>query len=99
MNIYFLFLSVAKHAGISVLIGLLLLGTKSFFQEQSDKIITGTWVIKVTELKFEVMCDLRGHLEAATASEATKMAVRSKMHMDVRLLISNLRSNLTSQAI
>ena len=31
---------------------------------------TGTWVIKATEIKFEVRSDLRGHLEAAMASEA-----------------------------
>ena len=44
-----------------------------------------TYVIKVTELNFEVRCDLRGHLEAAMASEATKMAVRGNMHMDTRV--------------
>ena len=35
----------------------------------------GSWVIEVTELNFEVGLDLRGHLEVAMASEATKMAV------------------------
>ena len=41
-----------------------------------------TWVIEVTEFTYEVISGLQGHLEAATASEATKMAVRSNMHMD-----------------
>ena len=30
-----------------------------------------TWVIEVTEFNFEVRYDLRGHLEATMASEAT----------------------------
>ena len=33
---------------------------------------TGTWVIEATDFKFEVSCNLRGHLEALMASEATK---------------------------
>ena len=40
------------------------------------------WVIEVTEFKFEVSCDLRGHLEAAMASEA----VGGNMHMDTRVI-------------
>ena len=32
----------------------------------------GTYVIEVTELSFEVRCDLRGHLEAAMALEAVE---------------------------
>ena len=44
----------------------------------------GTWVFDVTEFNFEARCD-RGHLEAAMASEATKMAVRGNMHMDTHL--------------
>ena len=36
----------------------------------------GTYVIEVTELNSEVITDLRGHLEAAMASEVTKMAVK-----------------------
>ena len=40
-----------------------------------------TLVIEVDEFKSEVICDLRGHLEATTVSEATKMAVRRNMHM------------------
>ena len=35
-----------------------------------------TWVIEVTEFKYEDRCDLRGHLDAAMASEATKIDVR-----------------------
>ena len=45
-----------------------------------------TWVIEVTEFNSEVICDLRGRLEAAMASEATKMAVRGNMHMDTRVI-------------
>ena len=43
-------------------------------------------VIKVTEFKFDVSFDVRGHLEAAMASEATKMAVRGNMQMDTRVI-------------
>ena len=47
----------------------------------------GTWVVEVTEFISEVRCDLRGRLEAAIASEATKMAVtRSNMHMLTRVV-------------
>ena len=50
-----------------------------------------TYIIKVTELNFEVRCDLRGCLEAAMALEA----VGDNMHMDTRVikvLMLNLRS-------
>ena len=40
------------------------------------QISMATWVIEVTEFDYEVRCDLQGCLEAAMASEATKMAVR-----------------------
>ena len=46
---------------------------------------TGTWVIEATEFKFEVRRDLRGHLEAAMASEATIMAISDNMHIDARV--------------
>ena len=46
----------------------------------------GTWVIEVTEFDYEVRCDLRGCLEAAMASEASKMAVRGNMHNDTRVI-------------
>ena len=46
----------------------------------------GTQVIEVTEFDSQVRCDLRGRLEAAMASEATKMAVRGNMHMDTRVI-------------
>ena len=39
-------------------------------------------VIEVTELNFEVRCDLRGHLEATMASEA----VGGNMHIDTRVI-------------
>ena len=42
----------------------------------------GAYVIKVTELNFEVRCDLRGRLEVAMASEA----VGGNMHMDARVI-------------
>ena len=41
-----------------------------------------TCVIEVTELNFEVRCDLRGRLEAAMASEV----VGGNMHMDTRVI-------------
>ena len=39
-----------------------------------------TYVIEVNDFKYEVVSGLRGHLEATTDLEATKMAVRSNMH-------------------
>ena len=42
----------------------------------------GAYVIKVTELNFEVRWDLRGRLEVAMASEA----VGGNMHMDARVI-------------
>ena len=61
-----------------------------------------TYVIKVSEFNSEDRCDLRGRLEAAMASEATKMAVRGNMHMDtrvVRSLSSIPRSDVTSEVV
>ena len=45
-----------------------------------------TRVIKVADFKSEVQFDLRGRLEAAVASEATKMAVIGNRHMDTRVI-------------
>ena len=45
-----------------------------------------TWIIKVTELKFEAWCDLQGQLEVTMASEATNMAVRANMQMAFRVI-------------
>ena len=45
-----------------------------------------TRVVEVTEFNFEVRCDLRGRLEAAMASKASKMPVRGNMHMDTRVV-------------
>ena len=45
-----------------------------------------TYVFEATELKFDVICDLQGHLEVAMASEATKVAVLGNMHMDARVI-------------
>ena len=53
------------------------------FRGQSN---TGTWVIEVTEFKFEVRSDLWGHMEAAMASEATKLAVTGNMHIGTRVI-------------
>ena len=55
----------------------------------------GTYVIEVTEINSEVRCDLRGHLEAAIASEATKMTVGAIMHMDSRVIkVSDFKSGV-----
>ena len=43
-----------------------------------------TRVIKVTELNFEVRCDLRGRLEAAAAM--TSEAIGGNMYMDTRVI-------------
>ena len=50
------------------------------------QISMATWVIEVTEFDYEARCDLRGCLEAAMASEATKMAVRGNMHINTRVI-------------
>ena len=39
-------------------------------------------IFEVTELKSEVICDLRGCLEAVIASKATKMVVKVNMKID-----------------
>ena len=50
-----------------------------------------TYVIKVTELNFEVRCDLRGCLEAAMALEA----VGGNMHMDTRVIkVADVKSEV-----
>ena len=50
-----------------------------------------TYVIKVTELNFEVRCDLQGRLEAAMASEA----VGGNMHMDTRVIkVADVKSEV-----
>ena len=52
-----------------------------------------TIVIEVIEFNFEVILDLRGLLEATTASEATKMAIRGNMHMNIRVFeVADLNS-------
>ena len=51
----------------------------------------GTWVYEVTELNFEVSCDLRGRLEAAMASEA----FGGNMHMDTRVIkVADVKSEV-----
>ena len=46
-----------------------------------------TWVIEVTEFNSEAICNLRGCLEAAMASEVNNMAVRGNMHMDTGVIM------------
>ena len=53
------------------------------FRGQSN---TGTWVREATEFKSEVRSDLGGHMEAAVASEASKMAVPGNIHIDARVI-------------
>ena len=45
-----------------------------------------TWVIEVTEFNSEVSLELKGHLEATRVSEAMKVAFRSNLHMDSRVI-------------
>ena len=40
----------------------------------------------MADFKSEVQFDLRGRLEAAVASEATKMSVIGNRHMDTRVI-------------
>ena len=46
---------------------------------------TVTRVFEVTDLKSEVKFDLRGHLEAAMASEIMKIAFRGNLHIDIKV--------------
>ena len=84
-------LPAAKHAGLHVHFVLpssffLLPGNKRLFHAFWGQKGTGTWVIEATEFKYEVRSDLGGHMEAAMASEATKMAVTGNMHIDARVI-------------
>ena len=54
-------------------------------------------IIKVKELKSEVKCDLWGlwgHLEAAMASEATKMAVIGNVQMDTKDIVEVIEHHM-----
>ena len=54
-----------------------------------------TQIIEVTEFNSEVRYDLRGRLEVAMASEATKMAVGCNMGMDTRVIkVSDVKSKI-----
>ena len=68
------------------LLVLLLLQEIESLEAFRGQISMATWVIEVTEFDYEVRCDLRGCLEAAMASEATKMAVIGIMHKDTRVV-------------
>ena len=45
-----------------------------------------TQAIEATEFNSKAICDLRGCLEAAMASEVNNMDVRGNMHMDTRVI-------------
>ena len=45
-------------------------GNKSEMATVRGQRAMGSWAIEVTEFNSETRCDLRGHLEAAMASEA-----------------------------
>ena len=45
-----------------------------------------TYVIEVTEFKFDIRCGLGGCFEATMASEVTILVSRGNMHMDYRVL-------------
>ena len=52
-------------------------------------------VIEVTDFNSEARCNVRGCLEAAMASEATKMAVWGNMHNDTRVIeIADFKSEV-----
>ena len=54
-----------------------------------------TQVIEDNQLKSDTKSDLRGHLEAAMASEVTKMAVRGNMNMNTRVIkVADLKSEV-----
>ena len=54
-----------------------------------------TYVIEVTEFNSKVRCDLRGHLEVAMASEATKLAVGCNIGMDTRvIMVTDVKSEV-----
>ena len=46
-------------------------------------------VIKVLQFNFQIISNLRGHMEATTDSEATKMVVRGNMHINTRVIEVN----------
>ena len=75
----------ARQWMINLLVLLLLQEIESL-EAFRGQISMATWVIEVTEFNSEARCDLRGCLEAAMASEATKMAIRGNMHMDTRVI-------------
>ena len=63
------------------------------FRSQRDM---RTLVNEVIEFNSEGRCDLRGHLKAVMASEATKMAVIGNMHMDTKVIeVTNFKSEVT----
>ena len=61
----------------------------------SDREALPTWGIEAIDYKLEVECNLRGHLEAAMASEATKVVVRDNMHIIPRVMeVAYLKSEV-----
>ena len=49
-----------------------------------------TLVIEVTEFNSKAMCDVRGCLEPAMVSDATKIAVMGSMHLDTRVYLASI---------
>ena len=78
-----------------MIFGLLLSGNIQLREAFRGQKSTGTWVVEATEFKFEVRSDLRGHLEAAMASEATIMAVPGNMHIDTKVIgVAGIKSEV-----
>ena len=47
----------------------------------------------ICNFKTDAKCGLRGHLEAAMASEATKKAIRGNLYMEPRVIVvANFKS-------
>ena len=81
-----LFLRAGEATARQWIINLLVLQEIESLEALRGQISMATWVMEVTEFNYEVRMDLRDCLEAAMASEATKMAVRGNMHIDTRVI-------------
>ena len=90
-----MFLRTGEATARQWIINLLILQEIESLEALRGQISMATWVIEVTEFNSEARCDIRGHLEVAMASEATKMAVRGNMHMDTRVVrVPNFKSGV-----
>ena len=54
----------------------------------AQPITPGITLVETTEFIFEVRSNLRGCLEVTMASEATKIAIRSSMHIELRVIVA-----------